>query len=194
MNTTVRKRALATIGTVLLAALSASAQTHGTPEDFSAVAIANDEFRSGADRVLIRVSRWSTDGEREHLVNTLRTHGARELLDELSDARSVGTIRTPDSLAYDLRYAHETIGEDGERQIVIATDRPISFWEQVNNARTLDYPFTVIQMRIGPDGTGTGTLSYATRIRAYGNVIELENFSTSPIMLTQIESSRYDDE
>ena len=121
-------------------------------------------------------------------MQTLLAKGSRALLDQLQDLPSAGTIRTPDSLAYDLRYAHQTRGEDGGRQIVIATDRPITFWETVSNARTLDYPFTVIQMQIGPDGKGKGTLSYAARIRAYGKVIELENFSTAPIMLNDIDA------
>jgi hypothetical protein len=164
-----------------------TAQTHGVKEEFTAVAIASDEFGSGAGTVLIRIDRWSTEAERTRLVNILQQKGSRALLDELSDARPVGTIRTPDSLAYDLRYAHDTKGADGIRQIVIATDRPIGFWEAANSSRTLDYPFTVIQMQIGPGGKGNGTMSYATRIRAYGTVIELENFSTAPIMLTDIE-------
>ena len=45
-------------------------------------------------------------------------------------------------------------------------------------------------MQIGADGKGKGTMSYATRIRAHGKVIELENFSTAPIMLTDIEARK----
>jgi hypothetical protein len=74
------------------------------------------------------------------------------------------------------------------RQIVIATDRPIGFWEAANRPRTINYPFTVIQMQIGRDGRGKGTMSYAARIRAHGKVIELENFSTAPILLTEIKT------
>ena len=99
----------------------------------------------------------------------------------------VGTIRTPDSLGYPLHYAHQAPGEDGGRRIVIATDRPIGFWEAANQPRTMDYPFTVIQMQIGRDGKGSGTLSYATKVIAHDNTIELENYATSPIMLTRIE-------
>jgi hypothetical protein len=74
---------------------------------------------------------------------------------------------------------------------VIATDRPIGFWEARNRPRTLDYPFTVIQMEIGPDGTGRGTMSVATRIRSLGNnTIELENFASAPVMLTEIQSKK----
>ncbi len=164
-----------------------SAQTSGEKEQFTATAILNNNLGSGAGTVLINVDRWSTEAERTMLVATLLDKGPRELLDKLMDQRSVGTIRTPDSLGYDLRYAHQTPLPEGGRRIVIATDRPIGFWEQVNNRRTLDYPFTVIQMQIDREGTGTGTLSYATKVRARDNVIELENFATSPVMLTKIE-------
>ena len=192
MITTTRAAAMAMVAAVLTCSIAIAAQTHGVKEEFTAVAIANDEFGSGAGRVLIRIDRWSTEAERTRLVNTLQQKGSNALLEELQDARPVGTVRTPDSLAYDLRYAHETKGEDGGRQIVIATDRPIGFWETVNAARTLDYPFTVIQMQMGAEGKGKGTLSYAARIRAHGKVIELENFSTAPIMLTDIEARKAD--
>lgn len=193
MITTPWLRTAALAGALVMTSVLGLAQTPGAPEEFTAVAIANDEFGSGAGTVIIRVNRWSTEAERMRLVNTLQSKGADALLDELKDARPVGTIRTPDSLAYDLRYANETKGEDGGRQIVIATDRPVGFWEAANNARTLAYPFTVIQMQMPAEGKGKGTMSYATRIRARGNVIELENFSTAPIMLTNIEARRKGD-
>jgi hypothetical protein len=164
------------------------AQTIGEPEEFTAVAIVNNNLASGAGTVLMRVTRWSTESERSRLINTLKSKGPDKLLDELADMKSVGTIRTPDSLAYDLRYAHQSAAPDGGRQIVLATDRPIGFWEASRQPRTIQYPFTVIQMQIGADGRGKGTLSYATKITAHGNTIELENFATQPVMLTDIKA------
>jgi hypothetical protein len=41
-------------------------------------------------------------------------------------------------------------------------------------------------MQMGSDGKGKGTLSYATKIVAYRDVVELENFDTQPVMLTEI--------
>jgi hypothetical protein len=61
--------------------------------------------------------------------------------------RSVGHESHTRSLAYDLRA-------DGGRQIVLATDRPIGFWEAIRQPRTIQYPFTVIQLEIGRDGIG----------------------------------------
>jgi hypothetical protein len=167
------------------------AQTLGEPEDFTAIAIVNNNLASGAGTVLMRVTRWSTEAERNKLIQVLQKDGAETLLDELQEMRSVGTIRTPDTLAYDLRYAHQRPGADGGRQIVLATDRPIGFWEAVHRPRTIQYPFTVIQMQIGADGEGKGTLSVATKIIARGDVIELENFATRPVMLTEIKSEKH---
>jgi hypothetical protein len=167
-----------------------SAQTLGEPEDFTATAIVNNEIATGAGTVLIHIARWSTEKERAHLIETLQKQGADKLLDELKDMRSVGTIRTPDSLAYDLRYAHQRPAPDGGRQIVLGTDRPIGFWEAVHQPRTIQYPFTLIQMQIGSDGKGKGTLSFATKIIARDNVVELENFATQPAMLTEIRSQK----
>jgi hypothetical protein len=175
-----------------LSGMLSHAQTLGEPEEFTAIAIKNNNLGSGAGTVLIKVTRWSTEAERSRLLQALKTKGQDKLLDELQGMKSVGTIRTPDSLAYDLRYAHQQPGEDGGSQIVLATDRPIGFWEATNRPRTIQYPFTVIQMQMGRDGTGKGTLSYATKIVARKNVIELEDFATKPIMLTDIRSKKAD--
>ena len=165
------------------------AQTHGQREEFTAVAIANNNVQSGAGTVLIAVDRWSTNAERERLVTALRK-GPQALVDALHDTPPVGRIRTPDSLGYDLRYAFQTPGEDGGRRIVIATDRPIGFWEAYNQPRTVDYPFTIVQMQIGRDGRGTGTLSEFTKVLAYQDNIYLENFASSPVMLTEIRAKK----
>jgi hypothetical protein len=165
-----------------------AAQTLGEKERFTAVAIVNNVRASGAGIVQIDVNRWSTSAERATLLDALKKKGADKLLDELKGMRSVGTIKTPDSLGYDLRYANQTPLPDGGRRIVLATDRPIGFWEATHRPRTIDYPFTVIQMEIDKDGKGKGTLSYATKIIPAGDTIVLENFDTSPIMLTEIKS------
>lgn len=180
---------LTLIGAALLTAGAApGAQTLGEKERFTAIAIVNNERASGADIVQIDVTRWSTAAERDELLTVLKKQGARKMLNVLQGQRPVGTIKTPDSLAYDLRFAEQSALPDGGRRIVLATDRPISFWEAVNRPRTIEYPFTVIQMEIGKEGKGKGTLSYATKIIPAGKAIVLENFNTQPVMLTQITS------
>ena len=41
-------------------------------------------------------------------------------------------------------------------------------------------------------GRGKGTLSFATKLVARGNVIELENFASAPVMLTEIKAEKDD--
>jgi len=168
----------------------ATAQTNGQPERFTANAVSlSPEYGTGQQLVEITINRWSPNSERERLVGALQQKGPNELLKQLQKNKPVGRIRTPDSIGYDLRYAAQMPAEDGGRTIVIATDRPIGFWEATEHPRSIDYPFTVIQMKLDAEGNGTGTMSYATRIVAHeNNVIELENFATQPIMLNNIKA------
>jgi len=176
---------------LLTAALGmVAAQSNAPKEEFNAIAMVNNNIASGSGRVIMQVERWSTPSETNRLAATLTEKGPQALLSELIKTNPVGTIRTPDSLGYDLHYAFQQPGEEGGRQIVLATDRPISFWESVNQPRTIDYPFTVIQMQIDRNGNGKGTLSYATKITATKEGIELENFATSPVMLTQVNAEK----
>jgi len=176
---------------LLIGSAMPAAQTLGEKERFTAIAMVNNTRASGSGIVQIDINRWSTSSERATLLTTLQKQGAAKLLDALQDMRPVGTIKTPDSLGYDLRYANQTPLPEGGRRIVIATDRPIGFWEAAHRPRTIDYPFTVIQMEIDKDGKGKGTLSYATKIIPAGDTIVLENFDTSPIMLTEIKAEAH---
>jgi hypothetical protein len=175
---------------LMLAAVVTYAQSNAPAERFTANAVSTSpQYGTGQQIVEITVDRWSPNAERERLVSALQTKGPDELLKQLQKNKPVGRIRTPDSLGYDLRYAQQTPLPEGGRMIVIATDRPIGFWEATQRPRSFDYPFTVIQMKLNREGNGTGTLSYATRITAHeNNVIELEDFATQPIMLNNIKA------
>jgi len=180
------------ICTFFVLAPGAATQSNQPSERFTAFAVSTGgpRTRPVANTVDILVQRWSSEADRQRLINILQTKGPDALLDALRDLPEVGTIRTPDSLGYPLHYAQQTPNEEGGRRIVIATDRPISFWEAVNRPRTIDYPFTVIQLEIGRDGEGEGRLSYATRIIAHDNIVELENYDTQPIMLNQVRAQK----
>ena len=178
---------------LVIAGTLAAAQTLGQREHFTANAVSTSpQYGTGQQIVDINVTRWSTPAERDQLVAALMNKGQDELLKQLQKQKETGTIRTPDSLGYPLRYAFQTPDPEGGRTVVIATDRPISFWEATNRPRSFDYPFTVIQMHIDRDGTGKGTMSYATRITAKNHTIELEDFATQPIMLNNIKAEPKD--
>jgi hypothetical protein len=167
-----------------------SAQTNTAGERYTALAVnMGDVGGPGAGTVEMVVTRWSTDAEAEGLLKTLLAKGADKLLDTLRDTPKVGYIRTPNSIGYDLHFARKVPLEDGGERIVLATDRYISFWEQWVRPRTVDYPFTIIEMRISPDGTGEGKMSLATRIipEKDKNLIVLENYGIQPVLLKSVK-------
>ena len=177
-------------GCLLAAASSATAQTaSNTPrERFSAVAVnVSTVGRSGAQPVDITIDRWTSDSERDRLVTLFKEKGSAALLSALQEMKPVGTISTPGSIAYDLRYASQLPGEDGGRRIVLATDRPIGFWEARDRPRSADYPFLLMELRVDKNGEGEGKLSLATKLTLNGDVLVIENYANQPVMLNEIK-------
>jgi hypothetical protein len=177
------------VGLLGLLAESPATQTRGATERYTAFAVnMGTPARWTSLTVEMVVNRWSTDAERDRLLAVLFEKGAERLLDAFQDLPRIGYIRTPDSIGYDLRFARKTPGEDGGEQIVLATDRYISFWEAVNQPRTIDYPFTVIEMRVGRNGEGEGKMSLFTKIIPVkeANTIVLENYGTQPVLLQSV--------
>ena len=173
------------------AIVAQKAQSNGAgKEEFTAVALSAGGVRSApvATPVEITIERSSTGSERQRFLSALAT-GQNAALEVLQDLPRVGDIRTPGSLSWDLHYADQVAGEDGGRRIFLATDRPISAWEAVNQPRTIDYPFTFIELRLNGHGEGEGKLSRASRVISSrdGRFVHLENWDTEPVALTQVK-------
>jgi hypothetical protein len=180
---------LALIAAAVTLTAGTSGQTQGKPERFTAMAVnMGDIGAPGAGIVEMVVERWSTDAERDRLFNTLLEKGPEKMLDALQDLPRVGYIRTPNSIGYDIHYARKAPLPDGGERIVMITDRYIGFWEAMNRPRTIDYPFTVIELRLNRDGEGEGKLSLATRITTDKDrkEIVLENYGTQPVLLKSV--------
>jgi hypothetical protein len=181
----------------LVSAASISAEVT-LPIRMRAFAVNMSNNLTGANGILqITLDQWSTEQERMNLLQ-LVPKGQDDLLKALSRLPVKGRINIPGwqgpdpqnyRLGWNLRYAwHEPLPEGGER-IVIATDRQMSFRETVNNPRTTDYPFLIIQIHLDKEGTkGEGKMAPFTQIRydKKKNVMEIENYGTEPVRLNNI--------
>ena len=173
----------------LLGGAAGRAQTMGDPEEFSAFAVNMGSLVSGTTATMvITVNRWSTAAERENALTILREKGPNGLLELLQKSSRLGSLRTTESIGYDLRYAIQDPLPEGGRRVLLVTDRPLGFYEARNRPHTIDYPLTVIEMSLKPDGTGQGTLSLAARMLPAGKNIVVENFDTQPIRLNRIQT------
>ena len=167
-------------------------EDRGHEERFTATAINTGTRRATVDRIDIVVTQWSPRVQRDRLLAVLFEKGADKLLDVLQDLPKVGYFKTPETLAYDLRYAQRTPLPEGGERIVLATDRYIRFWEVAGSSRTTDYPFTIIELRLDRDGRGEGKMSIATKVIAdkSNNTVVLENWGIQPVMLKDVRRDR----
>jgi hypothetical protein len=164
--------------------------TKKAPLRFSAFNVSMDTGMAGVTEITIE--RWTTNAERTALLGLVETAkygegGQRKLLDALQKIKPrTGSIRTPNSIGWDLRYAVENKLDDGTRQIVVVTDKPVSFAAAASQSQAMDYPFTLIEMRMKPNEKGEGKMLSATSILTKNGRLELENYGTEPVRLTSI--------
>lgn len=187
------RRLLGVAGAIAAAAaISAvsSAQTMGSPERYTAAAI--NMNRSAAGSIEMVVNRWSSDKDRDRLMSVLMDKGPDKLLDVLQDMPRMGYFRAPGNLGWDIHFARKLPLPDGGERVVMVTDRRIGFWEAANQPRSIDYPFTVIELRLNRDGEGEGKMSLATKIipDKENNIVTLENYDTQPVLLTNVKREK----
>jgi hypothetical protein len=176
-----------------------AAQNNNEKIRIDAFAVSMSNMATGANaQVEITINRWTTPAEREKIITTMIEKGSDALLRELQGMPSHGRFRVPGwtgpdphklALGNDLRYAWQTAAADGGRRIVIATDRYIGFEEARAQPRTVDYPFTLFEIRVDKSGNGQGKVALATRIdfNKKNNVLELENYSSEPVRLNNVK-------
>ena len=160
-------------------------------ERFTAFAVNMGRLRGATSGTVdIVIERWSTDAERKRLADALREGGTDALLDALRkiDDRT-GYIRSGGGLGYPMRFAHEMPLPSGGRRLLLGTDRPVSFLESRSGIRS-QYPFMIIDIRLGADGKGEGRLLPLARVRVDpDNVVEIENYTAMPVRLTSVRKT-----
>jgi hypothetical protein len=182
---------LAAVSLAAMASVSLAAQPSlSGPEKFSAFAIdvSNLTTHARTTPVDITINRWSTDADRDRLLEIVRGKGQDALLSAVQKLPVIGYLRTPGSLRYELHFARQRDEAEGGRTIYLLTDRYVGSWEAANRPRTIDYPFTLIQLQLDKDGNGVGKASIYTKItQTKDGTIELENFSSQPVMLNDVK-------
>ena len=178
---------VAAIAAAAVLTVVAAAQTLGTPERYTAAAFNVNNGAAGT--IDITVNRWSTDAQRDTLMKVMREKGPEKLLDALQDMPAMGHFGAPGNLSWDIHFARKVPLPDGGERVILITDRRIGFWEAANQPRSVDYPFTVIELRLNRDGEGEGKMSIATKIimDSEANIVTLENYETSPVRLTNVK-------
>ena len=118
---------------------------------------------------------------------------AASLGSSLNKAASVGMLWTSETVGYSIRYAYRMAPPDGSERIILATDRRLgawnNAWKTVAGSTDIDYPFSVIELRLTATGTGEGKVSLTTPVKvdSVAQSIALENYSDAPIVLKAVK-------
>lgn len=137
----------------------------------------------------IVIERWSTPEETSNFRAVLLEKGDDKLLAALQKTKPrCGFVRTSTSLGWDISFARETPLPDGGRKIVLASDRPVSMWEARNAGRSMDYQFSLAEIRLPKDGKGEGkTIPYAQlTFNRDTNTPAIENYQREPLRLNEV--------
>lgn len=168
--------------------VTASAQQAARPERFTAIAL--PPGASGPPTpVDIVVERWSTPAENDRVMTAIAELGTKGMLQTLLKLPRVGSFAPTGAAGYPVHYAWKATGPDGIERITLATERYVSFWEASNQPPSLDYPITIIELRIKPGGSGDGQVAVAAKIdmdRMTKSII-VENYDFQPVLLSAVK-------
>ena len=155
------------VASLLLVAVPEAQEDTADKVRITGWALSMSTVAPGANQsIQITINRWSSAPQRERLIQVFMEKGQDGLLRALEKEPELGRFNFPGymgpdpnntmRLGTDIRYAWNHPGEDGGRRIVVITPRVIGFREQVNQPRTVDYPFTLFEMRFDKNGKGVG--------------------------------------
>jgi hypothetical protein len=191
---------LGTAGTGVGAQQTAAAPA--LPLRLTAFAVNMSNIGPGSSGIVeFRLTQWSSASERQRVIETMVEKGQDSLVSLLEKLPAKGRMRFPNytgpdpnnlRLGWDVKYAWHTAAPEGGHRIVIALARYMSFLELRNQPRTVDYPFTLIEIHLDKEGNGEGKMAYATKITfdKKKNTVELENYSSEPVRLTTVKSEK----
>jgi hypothetical protein len=161
-------------------------------ESFAATVVNTNSQAAAATAtpITITIERWSTDPERDKLLNTLTEQkDPKELLKLVQGMPRIGSLAPTGGVGFDVRFGRHLVSPTGDEKITLLTDRPISFAENWDGGRSTDYPFTVVSLNVKPNGDGTGTMTFATKITMDHDTgtIVLENFNQNAMTLSGVK-------
>jgi hypothetical protein len=189
-TSTLRTALSLALGAALVVPIAASSALAKEPELLRLRAFSVDlNNRAQTNTIDIVIERWSTPEETASFKATLVERGEDKLLSTLQKTKPrCGFVRTSTSLGWDIFFARETPLPDGGRKIVLASDRPVTMWEARNQGRSMDYQFSLAEIRLPKEGKGQGkAIPYAQlTFNKDTNTLEIENYQREPVRLNEI--------
>ena len=143
--------------------------------------------------VEIVVNQWSPPVEKEILENVLAKAGSPAMVDEMEKMPQVGYVRTPETMGDALFYGADTTLPDGSRQVVFATNRPISAMATVGGGAKNNYDLSVIEIRFkkgSSKGEGKIVIGGKASIDPKTHKLSITNYDSEPPRFSDVKSKK----
>ena len=172
---------------MFLLSLTISAQAR---EEYRGTAISFNGPRLETAFFNLRINGHTSDEQARQYLGVLQESGQDRALDAIRN-QNLGSFSIGNGIGRTINVVREST-TNGQRRIFIVFERWTRFAEVRGGYRSLDYPFGVIELFIDENtGKGTGTYIAAAKIKfdRDDNQVEIENFATYPVKLTNVQRS-----
>jgi hypothetical protein len=182
-----RRLSIFTLAAILIFAVSALAQRGTTFTGTAVIYGSGFNTRTITRGFTMTVNRRTTDAEAQGYLAALQ-NGGQDALMRAIERNDLGRFSMTGSVGQPLSAV--LVDQDGgDTRIRAVFRRWIGFGELRRGARSVDYPFGYVEIRIDPrTGRGEGTIIPAARIRFRGSdTVEIEDFGTFPGRLMGVQ-------
>lgn len=156
-------------------------------EQYTATAmVARGALGGSVFNVNIYIDEYTTPEERQELAQMLVEEGSEALRKKLAKMKK-GRVAVTGRTGNEIGYVWAWPMENG-RRIIMATERPMTFFELRRGGRLRDYEFGIIDLELDEEGKGTGVLIPAAKIKVIEaeKKIEIEHYGIEPVRLANI--------
>jgi hypothetical protein len=176
-----------TSGFALLVLLGACSLAQTGRQEFQAQAFGTSTQSGQTFNVTVIIDEYSSDGDRQILLDTFSKSGMNGVYDELRKMKSKGRIKITGTLGYDVSYIRKFTTPTGEK-IRLVTSRPIAIGEVMADTRSQNYSVSALELDLNTSDMkkSTGQLLPACKFKFNKDKeLEVEAFQ-NPWRLTDV--------
>ena len=163
---------------------------HPVIERFQATAMDLDTAR--ATIVDIGIFAWSTEADRQALIQAFNEGGNDAVYKHMSKQDEMAFVKAPNTLGYQMRYAYQYESE-GKRYVILGTDRPIAMGEVASGSRSQENNISFVTLDLDQEtGKGTGMMVFGAEFKVNKKTghLEIETLSMNPTKLTTVKTEK----
>lgn len=143
----------------------------------------------GSAHFTLQIDQLTPDEEMARLRALLQEKGDDEVIESMEKMPVIGWLRVADSIRYNVAVIDQIPMENGGRIIRVVTNRSLAFGEVMNSTRSRKYRFGIVEIMLGPDGTGEGQVLAAARFTFNkAGDLEIESYGIGPVKVLNVQT------